>query len=613
MNGDDSSRLMLYLSALVDTERLGASLAPFLQAGDVVLLSGDLGQGKTSLCRGLLRSFTSDPALETPSPSYLIAFEYRSNANVVAYHLDPYRLAVGRVAGLVDFDRALKEGVLLIEWPERLGSDVTLQIKNDARRVLEITFQGLGVKAVGRTVCVSGRSGAFADWIAEAGKRWGAEHAVGGTAVTEPAVPESCEKIETGSIFQIPILQSTRNFQVSSLPSESLVLGIESSCDDTACAVVRGDGTVIAQCIASQSGIHSPWGGVVPSLAREAHAAAIDRTVEECLLKAGVGEGGAKLSGVAVTVGPGLAICLMVGVRKALEISKKFQVPLIKVHHMEAHMLVTRLGISCEDSEIKNSMPTFPFITALVSGGHSLLVLSRGLGDHTLLGSSLDDSAGEAFDKVARLLGIEQVPGGPLLEILAKTGEAGKLNQPLPRPLTKTRDTVLIGNCDFSFAGLKTAVKDRLTAGEDGANVAAAFQERVGAHLAERAERAVGWARDLLEENSSDLKHLVVAGGVAANSRIRECFNQVAERTGLILCVPPPNLCSDNGVMVAWTGIERLRQGLYDAPINASDEDLDKFVEVLPRWALGPKDQRSVGKVRIESGSKRKIELTRNT
>lgn len=568
-----SGFMSLFLDTVTDTERLGAYLATKLRMGDVVLLTGDLGSGKTSLCRGLLREFTSNHQLETPSPSYLISFTYASPSGDKAHHIDPYRLSNGAVSKLIDFDHAAKNDLLLIEWPERLGDQLDKELRRNATgAIIKVDFSGTGPRGRGRDVSINLEKES-PQWLDVLTNIHDWKHHQTHAVESQPS-----ESSET-------VLRKDPQY----LPADALILGIESSCDDTACAVLTADGRVVSEAIASQSAIHSEWGGVVPNLAKEAHAAAIDGTVALVLEKAGITQ--AALSAVAVTVGPGLALCLQVGVTKATEIACAQRIPLIKVHHMEAHMLVTRLPG-------QSDIPAFPFITALVSGGHSLLVLSRGLGDHTLLGGSLDDSAGEAFDKVARLLGITQVPGGPLLEQMAKAGNLKHLDKPLPKPLSHTRDDTLRKNCDFSFAGLKTAVRDRIAAGNKAEDIAAAFQERVAVHLTERTDRAIKWAREV----HPDIKHLVVAGGVAANARIREMFTQVASTNDLTICLPKLSLCSDNGVMVAWAGIERLREGLYDIPPAVSAEEVAKFVEVRPRWPLGPKDPRSIGKIRVEDG-----------
>jgi len=245
-----------------------------------------------------------------------------------------------------------------------------------------------------------------------------------------------------------------------------------------------------------------------------------------------------------------------------------------------------------------------------------MAVLTRGIGSHTILGSTLDDSVGEAFDKTARTLGIAQIPGGPHLEKLAREGDAGAHR--LPKPLSKTRDPWLQKSCDYSFSGLKTAVRSLCEkaipalADKDApepderrrarADIAASFQRVAVEHLCERAGRAAEWAT----EQEPEIKSLVVAGGVAANQQVRQGLKEVAEDADLEMRCPPPRLCVDNGVMVAWAGVERLRLGLYEEPPSAARAD--HFVEIRPRWPLGGRDPRSTGPMvpKPPKGQKRK-------
>jgi len=383
------------------------------------------------------------------------------------------------------------------------------------------------------------------------------------------------------------------------LDEKTIVLGIETSCDDTAAAVVRGDGVVLGEAIASQAAIHGPWGGVVPNLARAAHEEAIDDVVERALANAGVTP--KELSAVAVTCGPGLSMCLRVGVRKAQRLSAEYEIPIVPVHHVEAHALVSRLVAGTEAVK-------FPFLALLVSGGHNLLITARGVGDYTILGTTLDDALGEAYDKTARLLGLPVGGGGgPALEKLALEGDEKKFKFPVPLRQRK--------NCDFSYAGLKTAARMAIEAeigGEDlewdgvdkrqiRADIAASFQSKAVKHLEERVRRALTWAK----EDVPDLSCVVIAGGVAANATVRSTLVNVVEEAGLPVVFPPPKWCTDNGVMVAWTGCERLALGLAESPVDpnleakhATMDPRDVHVNLLPRWPLGEKDPRATGLIK---------------
>ena len=581
----------ILLEDLSQTQRFGMILGKHADAGDVILLVGELGSGKTALCRGFLTEFTGDPDMDVPSPSYLISLQYASKLDsaTTAYHIDPYRLSVGNVSCLLDFEKAVVNDILLIEWPSRLGEQLTNLLHSKARRVMTITYSGIGPQALGREITVKvGDSTIESLWFAAVLNEW------------------NMDEISQSSVSKIPRLVGVpenncdvRHDRVIVLPDDTYVLGIESSCDDTAVAIIGSDGTIIVQEIASQGAVHAEWGGVVPKLAQEEHAKAIHRTVDACLAKFQF-----KLSAIAVTVGPGLALCLLVGIRKAMELSCQYQIPLVRVHHMEAHMLVTRMPRVCVEA------PQFPFVTLLVSGGHTMLVLTRGIGDHVILGSTIDDSVGEAFDKTARLLGITSIPGGKDLEEMAKLGNASEWLPVLPKPLSRTKDMVLRRSCDMSFAGLKTAVLMSIGAQKSNEwnryDLAAAFQKCCADHLAERLKRALQITVEGTDEEpplAPLVKHVVIAGGVAANSTVKSTVLNVANEFGLTVCAPPPKYCTDNGVMVAWTGIERLKYGLQEPPCKLKDmNQTDKYAEARPRWPLGIRHAQCAGKINDSSG-----------
>jgi N6-L-threonylcarbamoyladenine synthase len=591
----------LTLLDLHQTELLGYVLARLCRPGDTLLLSGELGSGKTSICRSFLREFTKDYDMDVPSPSYLISLQYTSAGSdkYLAYHIDPYRLSPGNVSCLVDFEKAASDDLLLVEWPSRLGEALSSLIDSKARRILYVDFEGVGPQAEGRKVSIRTRSSDLEQqWLDNILKLWEESF----------TLSEKSSKLPRLTTNTIQSIRPLPWGSVQCFVPDMLVMGIESSCDDTAVAIVKGDGTIVAQCIASQAAVHAEWGGVVPKLAQEEHAKAIKGTVDSCLEKAGLSP--KDLSAVSVTVGPGLALCLLVGVKKAIELTAEYQLPLIRVHHMEAHMMMTRLPGVCDE------IPQFPFVTLLVSGGHTMIVLTRDLGDHVILGSTIDDSVGEAFDKTARLLGITSIPGGKELEELASNGHAESWQPSLPKPLSRTRDDALRKGCDMSFAGLKTSVRMAVEAAraveeKDGvvfekANLAAAFQKCCADHLADRLKRALqivcvgsGETGPLL----SGVKHIVIAGGVAANKTVGNAVVAVAESFGLKVCVPPPKYCTDNGVMVAWTGIERLKRGLAEPPPRIKNlADAELYSEARPRWPLGIRHSQCLGKINDSAG-----------
>jgi len=323
------------------------------------------------------------------------------------------------------------------------------------------------------------------------------------------------------------------------------VLGIETSCDDTAAGVVRldadGRAHVLANAVWSQHERHRPYGGVVPEIAARSHVERVDTVVERAMADAGLGFD--DLDGVAATAGPGLVGGVMVGLTAAKAIAIAHDLPLAPVNHLEGHAL---------SPQIADAVP-FPYILLLVSGGHTQLLETAGLGRYVRLGTTIDDAAGEAFDKTAKLLGLGQ-PGGPNVERAAALGRPGRFD--LPRPLLKRP------GCDFSFSGLKTAV--RLCAEElaapsraDIADLAADFQNAAAEHLARQTEKAMA-----AFETRHDARRLAVAGGVAANETIRGRLEELCARRGWRLIAPPLAYCTDNGVMIALAGAARFAAGL---------------------------------------------------
>ena len=338
----------------------------------------------------------------------------------------------------------------------------------------------------------------------------------------------------------------------------SLVLGIETSCDETAAAVVDDRRAILADVVRDQLDAHRDYGGVVPEIAARAHLEVVDRAVAQAMDDAGIGFDA--LDGVAATGGPGLIGGVIVGVMTGKAIAAAHDLPFFAVNHLEAHVLTPRLT-----DEV-----AFPYLALLVSGGHCQFVAVEGVGRHRLLGTTADDAAGEAFDKVGKMLGLGY-PGGPAVEHAAKGGDAERFT--LPRPL-RGRE-----GCDFSFSGLKTAVRhavERLPPGalaaKDVADLCAAFQKAVADVMADRTANAIA----LFRAGCPDGETLVAAGGVAANEALRGRVETVAADRGLSFVAPPPRLCTDNAAMVAWTGVERLALGLSDGLDFAP----------RPRWPL---------------------------
>lgn len=329
------------------------------------------------------------------------------------------------------------------------------------------------------------------------------------------------------------------------------VLGIETSCDETGIAIYSSEKGLLAQQLYSQVKLHADYGGVVPELASRDHVRKIVPLVQATLEKSKLNS--TDIDGIAYTRGPGLIGALLVGASMARALAYAWDIPSLGVHHMEGHLLAPMLD---------DNPPEFPFVALLVSGGHSMLVDVRGIGQYKVLGESVDDAAGEAFDKTAKLLGLDY-PGGPLLAKLAESGQGGMYK--FPRPMTDRP------GLDMSFSGLKTHVANTIrkepSDPQTQANIAYAFQEAVVDTLLIKCRRAL---------KQTGLKRIVMAGGVAANKMLREKFAQASTKHGFKVYYPGFEYCTDNGAMIAYAGCQRMLAG----------ETSDLSAKALPRWSL---------------------------
>ena len=342
------------------------------------------------------------------------------------------------------------------------------------------------------------------------------------------------------------------------------MLGIETSCDETAAAIVCDaqipGQRILSNVVLSQHDEHRPYGGIVPEIAARSHLQHIDRLIKKAARDAEISFD--KLDGVAVTAGPGLIGGVIVGVMSAKTLAMVYEVPFLAINHLEGHALTVRLTNNID----------FPYLLLLVTGGHTQLLIVEGIGRYQRLGTTVDDAVGEAFDKSAKLMGLGY-PGGVEVEKAAKTGNPGRFK--LPRPMFGRP------NCHFSFSGLKTALREQLdnikqhqASDEDIADLCASFQSTVAEVIADRCHNAAEFFKSRYHEG----KYLVVAGGVASNQTLRQALEAVAKEKGMTLIAPPPNLCTDNGAMIAWAGLERLKLNLTD----------DLHFSPRPRWPLDP-------------------------
>ena len=332
------------------------------------------------------------------------------------------------------------------------------------------------------------------------------------------------------------------------------ILGIESSCDDTSISIVDNDKNIIANETLSQNQIHKDYKGVVPELAARNHVLYIDKILKLILKKNQIRITDIDL--IAATVGPGLIGGLLVGLTFAKTLSQVNAIPFIGVNHLEGHALTIRLTNEVE----------YPFLLLLVSGGHSNFYFISNVNSYKFLGGTLDDALGEAFDKVANILELG-FPGGPQLELLAQKGDYKKIS--LPKPLINSK------NLDMSFSGLKTAVLNKRIKGKNdisNCDLAASFQKSVAEVLCKKISLAI----DISNKESFNFKNVVVSGGVAANNYLRKKIINTVKSKGKSIFFPPPNLCTDNGAMIAWAGYELYRAGLK-SKLN---------MKAKPRWPL---------------------------
>ncbi|TRX53911.1 tRNA (adenosine(37)-N6)-threonylcarbamoyltransferase complex transferase subunit TsaD [Thalassomonas sp. M1454] len=329
------------------------------------------------------------------------------------------------------------------------------------------------------------------------------------------------------------------------------ILGIETSCDETGIAIYDEEQGIMAHRLYSQIAVHADYGGVVPELASRDHVRKTIPLIKEALAEAGLTPD--DLDGVAYTAGPGLVGALLVGCSIGRSLAYGWDLPAVPVHHMEGHLLAPML---------EDEAPEFPFVALLVSGGHTMLVRVDGIGKYQLLGESVDDAAGEAFDKTAKLLGLDY-PGGPVLAKMAEAGTPGRFK--FPRPMTNKP------GLDFSFSGLKTAAAVTIRAEDESAqtkaDIAYAFQDAVIDTLAIKCRRAL---------EQCGLNRLVIAGGVSANTALREKLALVMKKLNGEVFYPRPEFCTDNGAMIAYAGMQRLKSGVTT----------DLTFKANPRWSL---------------------------
>jgi N6-L-threonylcarbamoyladenine synthase len=601
----------LYLDRPEDTERLGSRLARLYidqitneedKKPIIILLDSEnlLGAGKSVLASGFIRSLTGEEYIQSPSYLYSLSYEVDlaqiknddSYNCVTIDHIDTWRMKQTQsLTDILSVDNIIKDRhILVIEHSARAQDMIDLL---DQKAIIRITIRSgdSGLTGLGRNVTIETGE----DCLYDISKLNDESTLV--PFVTEPSAGASDDMILVDT-DTIPILEKIR----AKDRSDILIMGIETSCDDTCVAILSGDGRIIYNAKIGQTDVHEQYGGVNPGEARKSHAEAIDKCVDGAfdVLKEVYGEDRVP-DAIAFTIGPGLEVCLAVGVTKAYEISYKYQIPLIPTNHLESHIVICRLPSLVETfgTEIK-----YPFIAAVVSGGHTFIALAKSPGSYRLLASTSNDSIGETGDKIGRMIGITAVPAGPELEKLALNGEVERFRQAeigdemFREPPLRQRDGILwmsFSNykqwCNTTISrydsdGLIGDHSKEVAKGmvqiprEMAADVAHIYQESVTTYFVRSLRRVLG-------ELGEDYTRIVIAGGFAANQVFRAKLDALEKELGMgrgIMVYPPIDLCTDNAVMVAQNGFEKLDTGFIELP--RSSIDLEEKYEVRSRWPL---------------------------
>jgi N6-L-threonylcarbamoyladenine synthase len=578
-----------------DTDLLGSALAYLFRSSlekaktkvpFFLLLNGDLGAGKSCVARSFIKSLTGEQTV--PSPSYLVCLTYKkqfvfveqnakkSIVDVVIHHIDPYRLSSKKsLEGLIDIE-SIKNDIIVIEH-----SDKT-KIKDflDERYIVEIDICGKmdnSDKLTNYSLTAMGRSAVI-------------------------NTTDQCNSFYLDNLFEI--LKQNKNRKIHNLcddsdndkndlekfniddrltyiqtrdPSDVLIMGVETSCDDTCISVINGKGDILINHQIGQGDEHASYGGVNPGVARVCHRENLKIYAESAITDI-IQKRGSPPDAIAFTIGPGLEVCLTEGVSRVYELSAKYKIPIIPTHHLESHIAVSRLPSL--DLKVE-----YPYVCCIVSGGHTFVCYVEKEGKYRLLSTTIDDSIGETIDKIGRELGVPTVPAGRDVEALASNGD--KKLYSFPKPYIKSAPH------NMSYSGLKQSglllIRNTLKKGDCvdeeqfkkvKADIAASFQESIMNylvfHLKSSCQRIITYG--------DTVKCIVVAGGVASNTVLRNKLNDLGTELGLLICYPPIKLCTDNGVMVAWNGYEKIKQGYMLRHISEYDPNIKH--EVRSVWKL---------------------------
>lgn len=586
-----------------------------------LLLDGDVGAGKSCIARALIKYLTSEETV--PSPSYLISlsynisFETNENQQIKIHHIDPYRLkSTQKIEQLLPINDLINH-IVILEHSQKTNiidmfdSKNVIKVQINGKKIINTSELGIetvssrNLTSMGRSLTVSVALGSVynlsdlsylflntsselkctdaSDELKCTDARSSIFKLIKSTPGSMLAESERLLFLAfKNTQYRHKQLIETIQHKITDLPTDVLIMGVETSCDDTCISIINGHGDVIVDYQIGQNDVHMQYGGVHPMYAKQAHQANLEIYMDKALNDIKTLHGRYP-DAIAYTVGPGLEVCLVAGIMKTHEVSCRYNIPLIPTHHMESHIMVCRLpslGLNVQ----------YPFVCCVISGGHTFIVYVEAEGVYELLSTTVDDSMGETIDKVGRELGLKNIPAGKDFEQLALSGDPETFT--FPRPSIKTRPY------DMSFSGLKfcgvSTIKKNIeipnscdtapntppnTLKQTRADIAASFQESLMEYIISQFKKV--YLKFLQDKK---VNCIVLAGGVASNLVLRTKMEALSREIGIPTCYPPPKFCTDNGVMVAWNGYEKLRTGFLMEPIR--DYDPTVRCEARARWKL---------------------------
>ena len=540
-----------------------------------LMLNGEVGSGKSCIARAMINYLTHEDII--PSPSYLICLSYKYG-KINIHHIDPYRIKSSQSLNqFIDIEKIMNDVIILehsdkSKIVDKFDQKYVIKIDIQGKILYDILTDNISVKSLsslGRSIKIS----VYDNCIYDINILY--DMFIKTDLSTDNMISNLSDKLEKEDIYAKAPYHTILRQKIISEPQNIIIMGVETSCDDTCISCIDGQGKIILNYQIGQNHIHKEYGGVHPSFAKKAHVENLNHYME-LALKQTYNSHNKYPDVIAYTIGPGLEICLSTGVMKVYEVSQKYKIPIIPTHHIESHIMVCRLP------DLKFDI-SYPFISCVISGGHTFICYVESEGVYKLLSTTVDDSMGEVIDKVGRELGISDIPAGKDFEKLAINGNKCEYIFPHPHIKGKPYDLSFSG---LKFAGIDTIKKIKMSdnmsvtcTANFAANFAASFQDHIFNYMISQFKKVY--------ENIIELKTvncIVLAGGVVSNMILRSKMDDFGKKYNIKICYPPPNLCTDNGIMVAWNGIEKLKSGFILPPIAYFDPMI-KY-DVRSRWKL---------------------------